>query len=103
MRRALSLSASRWTRRASAPCTKRIAWPKRSWPKASIYFSKAIVALECSLETRLSQLEGKQKVSRAAQDVFKVYDLDGDGAITREEWPAAPRCSTPWTWTATAA
>ncbi len=49
-------------------------------------FSKAIVALEQLLETRLAQLEGKQKVSRAAQDVFKVYDLDGDGAITREEW-----------------
>lgn len=49
-------------------------------------FSKAIVALEQLLENRLAQLEGKQRVSRAAKDVFKVYDLDGDGAITREEW-----------------
>ena len=49
-------------------------------------FSKAIVALEKLLEGRLAQLEGKARIHKAAHDVFKVYDLDGDGAITREEW-----------------
>jgi transaldolase len=49
-------------------------------------FSKAIVALARLLANRLAELEGKKKVYRAAEDVFGVYDLDGDGAITREEW-----------------
>ena len=25
-------------------------------------------------------------MSHAAEDIFKIYDLDGDGFITREEW-----------------
>jgi len=49
-------------------------------------FSKALVALEHLLANRLAELEGHEKVYRAASDVFGVYDLDGDGAITREEW-----------------
>ena len=49
-------------------------------------FSKALVALENLLEDRLAELEGRAKVHRAAAEVFDVYDLDGDGAITREEW-----------------
>jgi transaldolase len=49
-------------------------------------FSKATVALGRLLANRLAELEGKQKVYRAAEDVFAVYDLDGDGLITREEW-----------------
>jgi transaldolase len=49
-------------------------------------FSKAIVALEGLLANRLAEIEGRERVNRAAEDVFGVYDLDGDGAITREEW-----------------
>lgn len=49
-------------------------------------FSKALVALENLLEDRLAELEGHERVHRAAKDVFGVYDLDGDGVITREEW-----------------
>jgi transaldolase len=49
-------------------------------------FSKALVALEELLAERLSRLEGHDIVSHAAEDVFRAYDLDGDGFITREEW-----------------
>lgn len=49
-------------------------------------FSKALVALEKLLAERLALLEGETKVSNAAKDIFHVYDLDGDGFITREEW-----------------
>ena len=30
--------------------------------------------------------DGKAKVGQSAHDFFKIYDLDGDGFITREEW-----------------
>lgn len=49
-------------------------------------FTKALVALENLLSERLARIEGEITVCRAAQDVFRVYDLDGDGFITREEW-----------------
>jgi transaldolase len=49
-------------------------------------FSKAIVALEKLLEERHEAMRGKKKVGQAAHDFFKIYDLDGDGYITREEW-----------------
>ncbi|MEO1131512.1 MAG: transaldolase [Cyanobacteria bacterium J06639_1] len=49
-------------------------------------FSKALEALEKLLAERLEQLEAEDTVSRAAREVFQVYDLDGDGFITREEW-----------------
>ncbi|MGF1498983.1 MAG: transaldolase [Elainellaceae cyanobacterium] len=49
-------------------------------------FSKAILTLETLLRDRLARLEGAQTLSNAAHDVFVVYDLDGDGFITREEW-----------------
>ncbi len=49
-------------------------------------FTKALIALEKLLGERLARLEGESTVSRAAQEVFRVYDLDGDGFITREEW-----------------
>jgi transaldolase len=49
-------------------------------------FSKALVALETLLKNRLGRLEGEETLSHAADDIFHVYDLDGDGFITREEW-----------------
>jgi len=49
-------------------------------------FSKALVVLETLLTERLARIEGKTTVNHAATDIFRVYDLDGDGYITREEW-----------------
>jgi transaldolase len=49
-------------------------------------FSKAIVVLEKLLGDRYKALKGKGRVGQGALDFFKVYDLDGDGFITREEW-----------------
>jgi transaldolase len=49
-------------------------------------FSKAIVALEKLLTERYQALDGKARAGHAAHEFFKVYDLDGDGFITREEW-----------------
>lgn len=49
-------------------------------------FSKALVALEKLLAERLVRLDGQETINTAAKDVFRVYDLDGDGFITREEW-----------------
>ena len=46
-------------------------------------FSKALESLESLLAERLTRLEG---VTHAAEDIFHIYDLDGDGFITREEW-----------------
>jgi transaldolase len=52
-------------------------------------FTKALVALEKLLAKRLAYLEGESTISHAAGDLFRVYDLDGDGFITREEWMGA--------------
>jgi transaldolase len=49
-------------------------------------FSKALVALEKLLTERLRALRGQARAGAAAHEFFKVYDLDGDGFITREEW-----------------
>jgi transaldolase len=50
-------------------------------------FSKALETLEDFLAQRLAQLtEGEKMVTHATDDLFKAYDLDGDGFITREEW-----------------
>jgi len=47
-------------------------------------FSKAIVALEGQLIDRLGRLRGKP--AHVTSELFRAYDLDGDGFITREEW-----------------
>lgn len=52
-------------------------------------FTKALVALEKLLEKRLAHIEGESTLTHAAEDIFRVYDLDGDGFITREEWLGA--------------
>ncbi len=52
-------------------------------------FTKALIALEKLLAKRLAYLEGESTISHAAEDLFRVYDLDGDGFITREEWMGA--------------
>jgi transaldolase len=49
-------------------------------------FTKAIVALEKLLAVRLKALEGGGRAVHPASDLFFVWDLDGDGFITREEW-----------------
>jgi transaldolase len=55
-------------------------------------FTKAIVALEKLLGDRLDALASPQRAaakSEVAQRLFQVYDMDGDGVITREEWGGA--------------
>ncbi len=49
-------------------------------------FSKAIVALENMLTERLLAIVGEKNLAGATEGLFKVYDFDGDGFITREEW-----------------
>jgi transaldolase len=49
-------------------------------------FSKAIDTLEAQLAHRLAVLEGGAAFAHAAQEIFLLNDLDGDGCITREEW-----------------
>lgn len=49
-------------------------------------FSKALEALEKLLAERLHAIEMKEAQQQPACDIFAIYDLDGDGAITREEW-----------------
>lgn len=44
-------------------------------------FTKAQVSLEAMLLERMNSDSGN-----AARDLFRVFDLDGDGFITREEW-----------------
>ena len=49
-------------------------------------FTKALENLESLLADRLSKMGGADDLSHAAVDMFHIYDLDGDGFITREEW-----------------
>lgn len=49
-------------------------------------FSKALETLEKLLGNRLARIDTESKVIHAAEDFFHIYDLDGDGFITREEW-----------------
>ena len=55
-------------------------------------FTKAIVSLEKFLGDRLDALSSPERAAAKAEvalRLFKVYDMDGDGAITREEWGGA--------------
>ena len=49
-------------------------------------FTKAIETLEAQLAHRLAVLEGGAAFAHAAQEIFLLNDLDGDGCISREEW-----------------
>jgi len=49
-------------------------------------FTKAIETLEAQLAHRLAVIEGGAAFTHAAQEIFLLNDLDGDGCITREEW-----------------
>ena len=49
-------------------------------------FTKALENLESLLADRLSKMGGADDLSHAAVGMFHIYDLDGDGFITREEW-----------------
>ncbi|MGG6294370.1 transaldolase [Leptolyngbya sp. AN02str] len=52
-------------------------------------FTKALETLETLLAERLRRLEDESAGAHIAENLFKVYDLDGDGFITREEWMGA--------------
>ena len=49
-------------------------------------FSNAITAAEVLLRERHEALQGKASAGDLAREFFGIYDLDGDGCITREEW-----------------
>lgn len=52
-------------------------------------FTKALETLENLLTARLGRIEGNDTLNHAIEDIFHVYDLDGDGFISREEWAGA--------------
>jgi transaldolase len=55
-------------------------------------FTKAMVTLESLLGSRLDALGSPERAAakdEAASRLFSVYDMDGDGFITREEWGGA--------------
>jgi transaldolase len=51
-------------------------------------FGRAALALERQVGERLDQLtDGRRR--NLVRDLFEIFDLDGDGIITREEWPGS--------------
>ena len=52
-------------------------------------FTKALESTESLLARRLRQLEENPNLSQATDTLFGIYDGNGDGQITREEWLGA--------------
>ena len=55
-------------------------------PAAMAWLRGQCETLEAQLAHRLGELEGAGAFQHAAQEIFLLNDLDGDGCITREEW-----------------
>ena len=49
-------------------------------------FTKALESTESLLAHRLLQLEGGARAARPAEQLFGIFDHNGEGLITREEW-----------------
>ncbi len=49
-------------------------------------FTKALETLEQLLAVRLSRIESNNHLTHATEEIFHVYDMNGDGYITRDEW-----------------
>ena len=52
-------------------------------------FTKALENTEALLARRLRQLEGGSAMAESTTQLFSLYDLNGDGIISREEWLGA--------------
>ncbi len=52
-------------------------------------FTKALENTEALLARRLRQLEGGNAMAESTTQLFSLYDLNGDGIISREEWLGA--------------
>ncbi|TSA04790.1 MAG: transaldolase [Methylococcus sp.] len=52
-------------------------------------FTKALENTEALLARRLRQLEGGTAIAESTHQLFSLYDLNGDGIISREEWLGA--------------
>jgi transaldolase len=59
---------------------------KEKLEEGIVGFSKAIEALEKLLTERYHAMHNRVLAGDAARQFFKIYDFDGDGHITREEW-----------------
>ena len=49
-------------------------------------FTKALETLELLLTDRLARLESGNRLNETTEELFQVFDLNGDGFITRDEW-----------------
>ena len=49
-------------------------------------FTMALEGTELLLASRLAQLEGGAALGHVSGEIFSVYDVNGDGYVTREEW-----------------
>ena len=78
------------TRPPSAPCTTRIGWRTTSSTRASPASARRSSRWRSCSASASARCSGQARAGQAAREFFKVYDLDGDGFITREEWGGPP-------------